>query len=71
MSQENVEVVRRGLITSLGPALDRLTPPRPLGIIAITLGIIGLVIVSDAANDLSNAGDCLDNADTLAQMNKC
>jgi Protein of unknown function (DUF2510) len=42
-----------------------------LGVIAITLGIIGLVIVNDVANDLNSTADCLDNADTAAEVNDC
>ncbi len=42
-----------------------------LGVIAITLGIIGIAIVDDAVNDLDSAADCLDQADTPAEINAC
>ena len=42
-----------------------------LGVIAITLGIIGIAIVNDAANDLSSTADCLDKADTAAEIDAC
>ena len=42
-----------------------------LGIIAIALGIWGAVIVNQVSNDLTNYSTCIDNAKTLAQMDKC
>jgi hypothetical protein len=42
-----------------------------LGAIAIVLGVIGVVIVSDAFEDLDNDLTCLDEADTPAEIDAC
>ena len=42
-----------------------------LGFIAIALGIVGLVIVSSAFDDLDEDLDCIDNADTPAELEAC
>jgi len=42
-----------------------------IGAIAIVLGIIGVVIVSDAFDDLDEDLTCIDEADTPAEIEAC
>ncbi len=42
-----------------------------LGLAAFGLGCVGYAIVSDATNELSSTADCLDRADTPAEIEKC
>ena len=42
-----------------------------MGAIVIVLGIIGVVIVSDAFNDLDDDLTCFDEADTPAEIDAC
>jgi hypothetical protein len=41
------------------------------GLLAMALGVWGMVIVFTAANDLGNNLDCIDKAKTVQQMNAC
>lgn len=46
-----------------------------LGIVAVTLGIYGAILinsaVNDVSNDLNNYSTCIDNSQTLEDMGKC
>lgn len=42
-----------------------------LGAIALTLGVIGAVIVDEAVTELDEGLSCIEEADTLAEINRC
>lgn len=42
-----------------------------LGVIALALGVVGIVIVSDAFDDLDDDLTCLDEADTPEEIEAC
>jgi hypothetical protein len=42
-----------------------------MGVIALALGIVGVVIVSDAFEDVDDDLSCLEEADTLEEIEAC
>jgi hypothetical protein len=41
------------------------------GVLAMAVGVWGMVIVFQAVDELGNTTDCLDNAKTIQQINAC
>ena len=42
-----------------------------MGVMALALGIVGVVIVSDAFEDVDDDLSCLEEADTLEEIEAC